>query len=442
MPCACGTTAAKNRKYRPPLPRHAQWIRLPAGSEAEDRDLGEEPEDAAADEASGGETDDFVSREERRAIKRLTGAWVQPGTHNIDRWRDDILNDLEHLQSIHDKCLNAQREPDAEIGSRSPARFGSSAKKEARCWCSVRSRRTADYVQRELEKRLGEKVGLVNADVGGDTRARILNAFSPKYNDLPTRSKNGKSQSSAMKPLPEMHILVSTDVLAEGVNLQEAGCILNYDLHWNPTRLIQRIGRVDRRLKADEPDHSFEILNVIPPKAIDDVIELVDTVEQRKRKISRLLGIDQSFFKATDEEGTLKEFNRLYEGGQTPREGQLVEYVRQITLNSEEKALADCLPAGAMGVWAGAAAGWAFRAVRSGMAQAGQRRRQLAARQRHPGSGPKTVRRADRFAPPAARRVRKAASRPTRPRFSNCWHTQSRVKKAASRATPQRCKKD
>ena len=210
-----------------------------------------------------------------------------------------------------------------------------------------------------------------------------------------------------MKPLPEMHILVSTDVLAEGVNLQEAGCILNYDLHWNPTRLIQRIGRVDRRLKADEPDHSFEILNVIPPKAIDDVIELVDTVEQRKRKISRLLGIDQSFFKATDEEGTLKEFNRLYEGGQTPRESQLVEYVRQITLNSEEKALVDSLPARRDGRMGRRAAGRAFRAVRSGMAQAGQRRRQLAARQRHPGSGPKAVRRADRFAPPAARRVRR-----------------------------------
>lgn len=334
-------------KVQSALTRHEGWIRLPAN--AEERDLGDEPEDAAADEASGGETDDFVSREERRAIKRLKALGFSRETHNIDRWRDDILNDLEHLQSIHDKCLNAQREPDAKLDEIT-CHIREQRHREHKVLVFSQSRRTADYVQRELEKRLDEKVGLVNADIGGDTRARILNAFSPKYNDLPVA--HGKNRE--MKPLPELHILVSTDVLSEGVNLQEAGCILNYDLHWNPTRLIQRIGRVDRRLKADEPDHSFDILNVIPPKAIDDVIDLVDTVEQRKRKISRLLGIDQSFFKATDEEGTLKEFNRLYEGGQTPRESQLVEYVRQVTLGSEEKALADALPPGALGVWSGA----------------------------------------------------------------------------------------
>ena len=343
-------------KVQAALQRHETWIRLPANANGdadeaarEDKDLGDEPEDGAADEASGGETDDYVSREERRAIKRLKALGFSTQTHDIDRWRDDILNDLEHLQSIHDKCLNAQREPDAKLDEIT-RHIREQRTAENKVLVFSQSRKTADYVQHELEKRLHEKVGLVNADIGGDTRARILNAFSPKYNDLPV----ARGKNKEMRALPEMHILVSTDVLSEGVNLQEAGCILNYDLHWNPTRLIQRIGRVDRRLKADEPDHSFAILNVIPPKAIDDVIALVDTVEERKRKISRLLGIDQSFFKATDEEGTLKEFNRLYEGGQTSREGQLVEYVRQITLASDEKAIADSLPPGAMGVWQGA----------------------------------------------------------------------------------------
>ncbi len=332
---------------RQALTRHEAWTKLPENKDA-DADLGEEPEDATADEASGGETDDYICREERRAIKRLKSLGFSCETHHVDLWRDDILKDLDHLQSIHDKCKNAQLEPDAKLDE-----IARCVKKEREKGRKVliftQSRKTADYVQGKLEATLGETVALVNSDIGGDTRARILNAFSPKYNDLPQRGKNNE-----MKPLPELHVLVSTDVLSEGVNLQEAGCILNYDLHWNPTRLIQRIGRVDRRLREEDPDHEFDILNVFPPETINQVIRLVDTVEQRQRKIGRLLGIDVSFFKATDEEGTLKEFNALYEGGETPRETQLIEYVRQVTLSSDDQKLADSIPPGGFGVWEGA----------------------------------------------------------------------------------------
>ena len=329
------------------LQRHEIWTKLPENKEA-DVDLGDEPEDATADEASGGETDDFICREERRAIKRLKSLGFSPETHHLDRWRDDILNDLDHLQSIHDKCINAQRETDAKL-SAIALRVQDERSKGRKVLIFTQSRKTAEYVRSKLERILGETVAMVNSDIGGDTRARILNAFSPKYNDLPLRGKNKK-----MKPLPELHVLVSTDVLSEGVNLQEAGCILNYDLHWNPTRLIQRIGRVDRRLREEDPDHEFDILNVFPPEGINQVIRLVDTVEQRQRKIGRLLGIDVSFFKATDEEGTLKEFNALYEGGETPRESQLIEYVRQVTLSSEDQKIADSIPPGGFGVWEGA----------------------------------------------------------------------------------------
>lgn len=335
-------------KVESALRRHQAWIQLPANVDPDDPDLGEEPEDAAADEASGGETDEFICREERRAIKRLKALGFSRETHNIDRWRDDILNDLEHLQSVHDKCLHAQQEQDTKL-----AKIAEEIKAQRlrghKVLVFTQSKKTADYIKDELGELLGETVALVTAEIGGDTRARILNAFSPKYNDLP-RPKNNRE----MKPLPELDILVSTDVLAEGVNLQQAGCILNYDIHWNPTRLIQRIGRVDRRLRDEDPDHSFEILNVIPPEAIDEVIDLVNTVEQRKGKIDRLLGIDQSFFRAGDEGGTLKEFNRLYEGGQSPRETQLIEYVQKVNLSPEDRAVADALPPGAFGVWDGA----------------------------------------------------------------------------------------
>lgn len=327
------------------LAHHTAWCKLPDNPESDDAELGDEPEDATADEASGGETDDYICREERRAIKRLIALGFSREAHRVDDWRDDILNDLDHLESIHSKCLAAQKEPDAKLDEITK-QIQVQREMGRKVLVFSQSRRTADYIERELQKRLSESVGLVNATVGGDTRARILNAFSPKYNDLPRRGKKGE-----MKPLPELNVLVSTDILSEGVNLQEAGCVLNYDLHWNPTRLIQRIGRVDRRLKEGEPDHSFDILNVFPPPAINDVIGLVDTVERRQRKIGHLLGIDVSFFKADDEEGTLKEFNKLYEGGETPRETQLIEYVRQVALSSEDRVLADSLPPGALGVW-------------------------------------------------------------------------------------------
>lgn len=327
------------------LARHQDWIKLPTNPEPDDKDLGEEPEDATADEASGGETDDFVCREERRAIKRLKSLGFSRASHELDRWRDDIINDLEHLETIHQKCLSARRETDGKLLEIEKCIRAERAQGR-KVLVFTQSRRTADYIRPELERRLGEHVGLVNADIGGDTRARILHAFSPNYNDLPARGRTGE-----MRPLPAMHVLISTDVLSEGVNLQEAGCIINYDLHWNPTRLIQRIGRVDRRLREEDPDHSFDIYNVFPPKAIEDVIELVGTVESRKRKIGRLLGLDVSFFRATDPAGTLREFNALYEGGTTPREAQMIEYVKQVNLADDDQAAADALPPGALGVW-------------------------------------------------------------------------------------------
>ncbi len=329
------------------LARHEPWIKLPA-NRPDDENLGAEPEDGAADEASGGESDDFICREERRAIKRLQALGFSPETHDIERWKKDILQDLNHLETIHGKCLSAQREPDAKLNEIT-AQVQRERTKGRKVLIFTQSRKTADYVQDELAKRLDERVALVNSDIGGERRARILHEFSPKYNDLP-----GGQSSLLDSPEDQINILVSTDVLAEGVNLQEAGCIINYDLHWNPTRLIQRIGRVDRRLRDEDPDHEFDILNVFPPPAINEILGLVDTVEQRKRKISHLLGIDVSYFRATDEEGTLREFNALYEGGESTRESQLIEYVRQVTLNTEEQQLADSIPPGGFGVWEGA----------------------------------------------------------------------------------------
>ena len=67
----------------------------------------------------------------------------------------------------------------------------------------------------------------------------MIKRFAPFYN---------KVSAADRKKLAPLRVLVSTDVLSEGVNLQDGTLLVNYDIHWNPVRLMQRIGRVDRRM--------------------------------------------------------------------------------------------------------------------------------------------------------------------------------------------------
>ncbi len=75
-------------------------------------------------------------------------------------------------------------------------------------------------------------------DSGVDTRerARLVAQFAPRANYKPELVGSDK----------EIDLLISTDVLSEGQNLQDCGILINYDLHWNPTRMVQRAGRIDR----------------------------------------------------------------------------------------------------------------------------------------------------------------------------------------------------
>src|SRR5439155_21929082 len=117
---------------------------------------------------------------------------------------------------------------------------------------------TARYLDSHLKTKRAKAV--VHGDIReGRTLERIVRRFSPTYNQgLP----EGET---------ELSLVVSTDVLAEGMNLQDARVVINYDLHWNPTRLIQRIGRVDRLSR--EP-MVVEVDNFLPARKIEAHLNL------------------------------------------------------------------------------------------------------------------------------------------------------------------------
>ncbi|MEW6034364.1 MAG: helicase-related protein [Chloroflexota bacterium] len=151
---------------------------------------------------------------------------------------------------------------------------------------------TARYLRKELEK-AGIK-GLDEVD-SYDKRDRgdVITQFAPYYNGL-------SSKELTAKKLAETRVLISTDVLSEGLNLQDATRLVNYDLHWNPVRLMQRIGRVDRRLDpdveqvilADHPEQktvrgAVAYWNFLPPDELEDLLKLYRKVSNKTLRISK-----------------------------------------------------------------------------------------------------------------------------------------------------------
>ena len=333
------------------LAEHQEWMRTPLFPKEEvhgDGDFeGETAGDLESDgetlDASGGEPDAWLAQAvaKRGLVKKLRD-FCEPYYH-IERWRDDILSDLTYLREIHSATLRAREQPDPKLEAVLPV-LRSMLDRGQRVLLFTQSQRTAEYLERSLKMRLSSQaVARIDSRVE-KTRAAILYAFCPGYNP----------PAIAPSVPGRIDVLISTDVLSEGVNLQEAGGICNYDIHWNPVRLIQRIGRVDRRLdpQITPETHSFRIINVLPPPEIDSILQLVGAVENRTIRISRTLGLDEAFFKSTDPAGTLIEYNHLLEGDTTPRDAALIEYARQVAAPDPAlQRLMDQLPAGAFGVW-------------------------------------------------------------------------------------------
>jgi hypothetical protein len=120
-------------------------------------------------------------------------------------------------------------------------------------------------------------------DSGADSkeRTRIVQGFAPKANDKPDWVGTDK----------EIDVLISTDVLSEGQNLQDCGYLVNYDLHWNPTRMVQRAGRIDR---IGTDFDTLWIYNMFPDEGLERLLGLVESLSRKIADIDRVGFLDAS----------------------------------------------------------------------------------------------------------------------------------------------------
>lgn len=191
---------------------------------------------------------------------------------------------------------------------------------------------TARYIAHRLREAGIEGVDQVDSTTKTN-RAHVIRRFAPYYN-------GSSSAELAARGEEETRILISTDVLSEGLNLQDASRMINYDIHWNPVRLMQRIGRVDRRMNpeiearlvADHPEVAslrgkVTFWNFLPPEELNEILTLYTKVTTKTLLISKTLGIEgKKLFTPEDDYEALKDFNHAYEGTRTAVEDMHLEY--------------------------------------------------------------------------------------------------------------------
>jgi superfamily II DNA or RNA helicase len=180
---------------------------------------------------------------------------------------------------------------------------------------------TVRYLSRELKRR---GIGLVaGASGASENPTEIAWHFSPISNE-----KQGQLKGE------ELRVLVATDVLSEGQNLQDAHVVVNYDLPWAIIRLIQRAGRVDRVGQKAERILCYSFL---PAEGVENIIRLRARVRERLQQNAEVVGTDEAFFEDDRRDGFLldlyNEKSNILDG-EADTEVDLASYAYQIWKNA------------------------------------------------------------------------------------------------------------
>ncbi len=152
---------------------------------------------------------------------------------------------------------------------------------------------TAIYVAKALEKRGVEKIAAVTGE--NEDPTRLARRFSPHSNiDLP---------GPIVKSEDELRVLIATDVLSEGQNLQDSAIVVNFDLPWAIIKLIQRAGRVDR---IGQKATKVLVYTFLPTGGVEDVLRLRERVAKRLAKNAAVFGADEQFLNTEGEAQIIK----------------------------------------------------------------------------------------------------------------------------------------
>lgn len=209
---------------------------------------------------------------------------------NLAEWKKTLVEDRDTIADLLDRIVDIDASHDNKLNQllqiidekvANPINAGN---KKILVFTAFAD--TAEYLY-EYVSRYARRKGLNAAMITGTVEGRstidglhcdfnsILTWFSPKSKErhLIVSDKNA----------PEIDILIGTDCISEGQNLQDCDCCVNYDIHWNPVRIIQRYGRIDR---IGSENQYIQLVNFWPDVSLDEYINLKQKVETRMKIVN------------------------------------------------------------------------------------------------------------------------------------------------------------
>jgi SNF2 family DNA or RNA helicase len=218
--------------------------------------------------------------------ENLIGRKIKVHVADIDRrkWQEDLSQDLEILNSIWKKIADIKGKSDFKlqqliglIENKVQHPINTDNKKVI---IFTAFADTANYLYENIQGYIKEKYGLHSTLITGSKKITNAKSIPSDLNPILTCfSPISKGKSQLYPKISEsIEILIATDCISEGQNLQDCDYLVNYDIHWNPVRIIQRFGRIDRIGSIND---SITMVNFWPDVTLDAYINLKQRVENR-----------------------------------------------------------------------------------------------------------------------------------------------------------------
>jgi superfamily II DNA or RNA helicase len=272
-----------------PLPIGTQDVGLlDTSANDADSDLWDTEEDGTASDPSRQQFKLLTEEEYRIRAREIYDAYASDFRRRfkwlasslfVDQLAKDLKADAKALLKILGKCGAWNPDRDAKLQALLQLLNGKHAGQKVLLFTQFAD--TVDYLESQLRLNGLNKVAGVTGDTENPTA--VAHRFSPV--------SNGKRDR--IPPSEELRVVLATDVLSEGQNLQDCAVIVNYDLPWAIIRLIQRAGRIDR---IGQNSDTILCYSFLPADGVERIINLRSRVQQRLRENAEVVGTDETFF--------------------------------------------------------------------------------------------------------------------------------------------------